>query len=168
MGRSTLEGASFIVSSAYADPRLHGRAFQPRLSGITNEMLHIWTLAVAGPRPFRLDEGGRLSLALEPRLPGWLFTEAPVERSFIDSGGRRVRVKVPANAFAFRFLGRCAVTYENPSRRDTWGRRGAAPVRWKLKDAAGKAVTVDGPVLPQRLARQVRAGDVARMTVRLD
>ena len=34
-GRSTLEGASFIVSSAYPDERFNGRTFQLRLSGMT-------------------------------------------------------------------------------------------------------------------------------------
>ena len=41
-GRSTLEGASFVVSSAYPDSRFHGRAFQPRLSGMTTEFISMW------------------------------------------------------------------------------------------------------------------------------
>jgi len=43
-GRSPLEAASFIVSSAFPDPKLHGASFLARLSGSTAEMLSMWAV----------------------------------------------------------------------------------------------------------------------------
>lgn len=166
-GRSTLEGASFIVSSAYADPRLHGRAFQPRLSGITCEFLHIWILAVAGERPFQVDARGRLELALAPRLPGWLFTEAPTTRAYHDRVSGWTQLRIPAGAFAFRFMNRALVVYHNAARRPTYGRRGVAPARYRLTYRDRRVVEVAGATVPEPHASAVRDGEVARIDVTL-
>ncbi|MFH1725672.1 MAG: cellobiose phosphorylase [Elusimicrobiota bacterium] len=165
-GRSTLEGASFIVSSAYADPRLHGRAFQPRLSGITCEFLHIWILAAAGPRPLREGAGGRLELALEPRLPGWLFTRRRCVRRWHDAQDGWLDVEVPANAFAFKLLGRTLVVYHNPARKPTYGPKGARPASYRLEYRDGRTVEAAGAVASPH-AEAVREGAVRRIDVTL-
>jgi len=166
-GRSTLEGASFIVSSAYADPRLHGRAYQPRLSGITCEFLHIWILAVAGPGPFHVGREGGLELALEPRLPGWLFTDKRGRREYHDPRLGWINVDIPAGAFAFKLMGRVLVVYHNPSRKPTYGKSGVRPVSYRLQHSDGREIDVQGPVVTGELARAVRGGDIRRIDVAL-
>lgn len=99
-GRSPLEAASFIVSSAFPDKKLHGASFLARLSGSTAEFLSMWALMVAGPAPFTLNEKNQLQLKLSPILPSWLF----------HSDG----------TFSFTFLGKVQVTYHNPEKVDTW------------------------------------------------
>jgi X-X-X-Leu-X-X-Gly heptad repeat protein len=98
-GRSPLENSSFIVSSAHADESLHGAGFVARLSGSTAEFLNIWSVMMAGERPFFVRDG-ELCLAFKPVLPGWLFT--------------------PDGQVTFKFLGNCTVTYHNPHRMDTF------------------------------------------------
>jgi hypothetical protein len=166
-GRSTLEGASFIVSSAYADPRLHGRGFQPRLSGITCELLHIWILAVAGEHPFRMAQAGTLELALEPRLPGWLFTEAACERRYRDFIDGWQTVHVPANAFAFKLLDRTLVIYHNPTRAPTYGTAGVRATAYRLHYRDGRTVDVAGANLDAVHALAVRDGQARRIEVTL-
>jgi hypothetical protein len=166
-GRSTLEGASFIVSSAYADPRLHGRAFQPRLSGITCEFLHIWILAVAGEHPFRLSPGGELELALEPRLPGWLFTEAACQRRYRDHADGWLAVEIPKNAFAFKLLDRALVVYHDASRAPTYGPDGVCPVAYQLMYRDGRTIDITGATVAATHARAIRDGLVRRIDVTL-
>lgn len=134
-GRSPLENSSFIASSAHPDASIHGRGFVARLSGSTAEFLHIWTLMMAGPAPFTM-QGAALRVKLSPALPGWLF----------DDNGE----------LAFRFLGRCDVTYVNPDRLDTFV-EGVGVVRLEV---AGWDGSIDGDALPEAAARAVRAGDV--------
>jgi hypothetical protein len=164
-GRSTLEGASFIVSSAYADPKLHGRAFQPRLSGITCEYLHMWILAVAGEKPLRLDKTGKLELALEPRLPGWLFTSEETRRAYFDPREGWTELVIPANAFAFKLFGQTLVVYQNKNRKNTWGRSGARPRSYQLAYRNGRSVTVNATAVAAAHARAVRSGEVSRIDV---
>ncbi len=166
-GRSPLEGASFVVSSAFADPARHGQAFQPRLSGITCEFLHMWIVAMAGERPFALDEKGALRLSLAPRLPGWLFTEAPASRFWRDPVDGWQELSVPANSLAFKLLGRALVVYSNPGRKDTFGPRGAGPVAYRLTYRDGRDVRVLGPSVPAPHAAAVRDGAVRRLDVTL-
>jgi len=165
-GRSTLEGASFIVSSAYADPRLHGRAFQPRLSGITCEFLHMWIVAVAGERPFRL-EGKELRFALEPRLPGWLFTEQPSRRRYHDPTDGWSEVELGQGAFAFKLLGHTLVVYENRGRLDTFGADGCAVTGYRLSYRDGTTVEVNASGLGSEHAAAIRDGSVRRIDVTL-
>lgn len=164
-GRSTLEGASFLVSSAYGDPRLHGRAFQPRLSGLTCEFLHIWIIAVAGPRAFRLDEYGRLELSLSPRLPGWLFTEKTSVRRYYDMQKAWREENVPENAFAFKLLGRTLVVYHNRARKPTYGPDGVRPSVYRLEYRDGRNVETQGDSVSGPDAEAVRRGDVRRIDV---
>jgi hypothetical protein len=162
-GRSTLENSSFIVSSAFPDPELHGQAFQPRLSGVTAEILEIWTLMTAGQRPFRMSDSGELQLKLEPSLPGWLFTEAPQKASFWDLNQVWKEIEIPSHCFAFRFLGHTLVVYHNPERSATYGEIAASVRRCTFLYRNGSSKTLEGAVFEGELALHVRDGRVERM-----
>jgi hypothetical protein len=166
-GRSILEGASFTVSSAFEDPKYHGQAFQPRLSGITCEFVHAWTLMVAGPQPFGLGPEGGLELALEPRLPGWLFTRTATTRNYHDPVDGWREVRIPKGCFAFKLLGRCLVTYRNGARLPTYGKRGVGVTSLELHRRDGGAFTIDGPVVPSPYAERVREGGIHQIVAYL-
>ncbi|AIQ65633.1 cellobiose phosphorylase [Paenibacillus stellifer] len=147
-GRSTLENSSFLASSVNPDPGVHGRGFVARLSGSTAEFLSMWSLMMAGSRPFRLSGDGDLVLELAPALPGWLFKD----------DGR----------LSFRFLGSVRVTYLNERRADTFGENCAAIRRISVKDGAGNTLTVEGSVLSGKLAEDIRAGRYTELEVVLE
>eukprot|EP01041_Mallomonas_annulata_P010553 gene10553-22012_t len=113
-GRSPLEAASFIVSSAFPDAKLHGASFLARLSGSTAEFLSMWTIMFFGAQPFTVGSDGTLVLALRPVIPGWMFTE---EKTVTTT-----------------FLGAIKVTYHNPLKVDTW----------TVAPKSGVIVTLDG------------------------
>jgi hypothetical protein len=141
-GRSPIEAASFIVSSAFPDKKLHGASFLARLSGSTAEFLSMWSLITQGPNPFGINEDGELILSLEPALASWLFRED--------------------GTVSFVFLGMCKVTYHNPLRQDTWNMRA---VRYDLQFLDGSKHSQEGLVIGPELAiatrnLQVRSIDV--------
>ena len=150
-GRSPLEAASFIVSSAFPDKSLHGSGFLARLSGSTAEFLSIWNHMMVGAAPFRLD-AGKLSLCLEPVIAKWLWR---------DDG-----------TLAFKFLGAVDVTYVSAGKGNTWeaaGEHGNAlkPVKsYDLEGPSGK-VHVDGACVGGQLAEDVRGLKYTSMTVTL-
>lgn len=166
-GRSVFEGSSFIVSSTFPDEKLHGRGFQPRLSGKTCEMLHIWTLMVAGEKPFFLGEEGQLALRLRPILPAWLFTNSERTCQYYDRDGSAQPVVIPKNAFAFKFIGRTLVVYHNPKRKDTFGEGAAKAISYHLVYRDGKEKAVAGEILETPLATDVREGRVQRIDIAL-
>jgi hypothetical protein len=146
-GRSPLENSTFLVSSAHPDESLHGAGFVARLTGATAEFLSMWTTMTAGQKPFFL-ENGELCLAFRPTLPGWLF----------DQGGK----------LSFTFLGRVAVAYHNPGRRDVNPDDGLSSARPVLYLADGRRVEFAGGVIGEPYARMVRAGEIARIDVFLE
>jgi len=164
-GRSILENCSFIVSSAFPDAKLHGHAFQPRLSGVTCEMLHMWTIMVAGEHPFYLDENRQLRLHLQPILPDWLFTKAEGTFRYWDDRGGWMDVFVPRNCFAFKFIGRTLVIYHNEKRKSTFGKDQAQVVAYTLQYRDGTTGAVPGDSLDTSSAMDVREGQVRRMDV---
>ena len=164
-GRSILEGGSFIVSSAFPDEKLHGRGFQPRLSGVTCEMLHIWTLMVAGETPFLLNKKEQLAMKLQPALPGWLFTRKKRTCRYYGGEGRSKEVVIPKNAFAFKFIGKTLVVYHNQKRKTTFDKGGAKVTSYRLKYDDEGEKTVSGDALGAPLARDVREGRVERIDV---
>lgn len=115
-GRSPLEATSFIVSSAFPDKTLHGTGFLARLSGSTAEFLSMWSVMMAGAKPFSLDKDGKLQLALKPVIPSWLFPKD--------------------GKVSFTFLGATTVVYNNPTLEDTW----------KLTPKSGTITFTDGTV----------------------
>ena len=167
-GRSPLENSSFIVSSAFPDSALHGRGFQARLTGATAEFITMWIIMVAGERPFALNEEGELQLRLEPTLPGALFTEREVRQTTYNNDGKEVKVTVPANCFAFKFLGATLVIYHNEKRKNTFGRDGARVVSYTLRYRDGRVVESEGGTLDTVYAKEVRAGLIERIDALLE
>jgi hypothetical protein len=162
-GRSILENSSFIVSSVFPDTALHGRGFQPRLSGASAELVHMWIIMTAGERPFFIDEKGALGFALKPALASWLFT-GRVERRMLHGPGRaRTEVRVPENSFAFMLLGRTLCVYRNEKRRDTFGDNGVSVVSYGLEYADGRKVRVEVASLCAKHALDIRSGTVKRI-----
>ena len=166
-GRSVLENCSFIASSVFPDPRSHGRAFQPRLSGVTSEFLEMWTLMVAGEHPFHLDEAGDLRLQLRPALHPRFFLESPRTVPYIDPTGQQHEIELPADSFAFKFLGKVLVVYSNPTRAPTYGDSGVGPAEYKLTYFEGVTQVVAAETLGAELAHDVREARVARIDVKL-
>jgi hypothetical protein len=143
-GRSPLEACSFIVSSAFPDPKLHGASFMPRLSGSTAEFLSMWAIMMAGKHPFTFDATtGELALQFSPVLPGWLF---------LNDGSA-----------SFTFLGSVHVTYHNPTKADSWT---ISPKSATLMYVDGTRLYFhDEPVIRGNVAEDVRSGKVATIDV---
>jgi hypothetical protein len=143
-GRSPLENSSFLVSSAHPDESLHGAGFVARLSGATAEFLSIWTTMMAGRRPFSLQDG-KLCLAFQPTLPGWLF----------DGQGK----------LSFTFLGQVHVTYHNPNRRDLFPDDGLGIRRLILRLQNGRQVELGQSVVGEPYAQMIRSGQIKDIDV---
>jgi hypothetical protein len=97
---------------------------------------------MAGRQPFFLQDG-KLCLAFQPSLPGWLF----------DAEGK----------VTFTFLGHTPVTVHNPGRVDTWRGEGSGwlnrpPVVLHIP-GQGQIEFADG-IVPAPYAEMVRAGQV--------
>jgi hypothetical protein len=166
-GRSTLENCSFIVSSAFPDEHLHGKAFQPRLSGMTCEFLDMWALMSAGRHPFSLDKHGKLNFQLEPALPAWLFTLEEQQVPYWDDSTGWENVTVSKNSFAFRLFGATLVMYHNPLRKDTFA-PGVSVRGYRLHYHDGREIEILDACLTDSLANDVRDGRIKHMDVELD
>ncbi len=164
-GRSILENSSFIVSSAFADSDLHGRGFQPRLTGASAEFLNMWIIMVAGQNPFFIDETESLKLRLKPILPYWFFTDEEQICRVYTSGGKPMEITVPANCFAFKFLGKTIVVYHNDKRKNTFGKDGAQIASYILKYTDGNIYESQGDILDTPLANDIRERRVERIDV---
>ena len=144
-GRSPLEAASFIVSSAFPDKTLHGSGFLARLSGSTAEFLSMWNHMMVGASPFSVDaDSKKLQLALEPAIASWMWRAD--------------------GTLQFTFLGAIDVTYVMASKKNSWE---ANVKSYDLTGAVGK-VHVDGPAVPSPLAEEVRGLKYTAMTVTLE
>ena len=165
-GRSPLENVSFVVSSAFADETMHGQGLQPRLSGVTGEMVNMWTIMVAGENPYRLNDDGELTFGLRPVLAGRFFATQPVTRAVEMPDGPR-EVTVPTGGFLFRLGGDTLVTYLNPTGRATYGPQGSQVKRYLLEFADGSSKAVEGDLLSAKEALAIRSGRVATITAQL-
>jgi hypothetical protein len=139
-GRSPLEASSFIVSSVFPDSKIHGTGFLARLSGTTAEFMSIWSIMMAGSKPFELNKDGDLELKFSPVLPGWLFT---------DEG-----------TVSFVFLGKVKVVYHNPKKEDSWTLK---IKKSKLYLDDGSELKYDGSSIPSEGAHLVRDGNVVQV-----
>jgi hypothetical protein len=153
-GRSPLENSSFIASSRFPDPKVHGVGFVARLSGATAEWISMVLHMGLGAAPFRVVDG---ALRFEPRpvLADWLFTTQP-------AGG------FGPDSFGFKLFGSTWVVYDNPKRRATFGPDAVAPVSFDLHFAAGHRATHAGAWLPETLALALRDGQLHSLVVRLE
>ena len=144
-GRSPLENSSFIASSANPNESIHGRGFVARLSGSTAEFLSIWRRMMFGERPFSLQDG-RLVCRLEPAIPAYLIGEDLTVRA--------------------RFMGSTDVTYRLADRLDHIpGGYRTEEIRVRFRDGSDDAVS--GGTLEDRLARALRDGEIAAVTLTL-
>jgi len=167
-GRSTLENSSFVVSSSHEDKNLHGQGFVARLSGSTAEFLHVWLWMNIGQQPFRWHPEQGLLLEFKPVLPGWLFSKKTETRPYLDQNQQWQDLTLPANTYAFVFLGKILVVYHNPARRDTFGSRKVSPWKIALHYAGAKTtkvITSDTIASPR--AEDVRVGKVERIDIYL-
>ncbi|MEJ2490582.1 MAG: hypothetical protein P8Y84_03065 [Desulfuromonadales bacterium] len=165
-GRSILENASFIVSSANPDSSIHGNGYVARLSGATAEFMNMLLLMCIGPNPFRLDQDNQLVLEFKPALPKWLFTGQGKNEQIYRDGAFR-QTQFPADSFSFMFLGDILVTYLNPNRKNTFGKDAVAPTSWKLIDESGQEYICNRKILPTELSVKVRNKEISKIEIDL-
>lgn len=137
--RSTLEGSSFLLSSANPDSDSHGRGYVARLSGSTAEMVSLWNTMLFGAAPFTAQEAG-VHLQFCPAVPERLI-----------GGGERI---------SGTFLGHTRVVYHLGGLRQLLPKQYRI-VKYRLDDAA----TVCASALPPMWAERVRAGKVGQIDV---
>ena len=137
-GRSPYENVSFIASSANPTPAFRGRGFVARLSGSTAEFLSMWQEMMFGPAPFTVADG-RLTLRFAPMIPARLIPEDGLLEAV--------------------FLGQTRVRYHIP------GRESLIPGAYTVAACAVDGRRIEGGVLPQPVAEQVRDGQVRGIDV---
>lgn len=133
--RSILENSSFICSSAFPDPRNHGRGFVARLSGSTVEFIDMWMRMTVGEKPFTYSQK-TLKFELKPVL----------NSGFFDKNGQ----------FSFKMFCKTDVTYINPSKKSTYAKNitiEKVEVVWK----DGKKQTFEGSVISGKDAQKIRS-----------
>jgi hypothetical protein len=165
-GRSTFENCSFITSTAFSDQRLHGQAFQPRLSGMTCEFLQMWTLMTAGVKPFAWN-GEKLTLSLKPILPEWLFLDEERRISYLGCDGKMKEMILLPNYFAFKFLGKTLTIYHNPERKPTFGPDLAQAREYTLHFSNGDTQVIQGDTITDPTASLIRSGKVNCLIVEM-
>jgi hypothetical protein len=145
-GRSLMECSSFIASSAFPDPSIHGEGFLARLSGSTAEFMTMWKLMFIGPKPFFFNENGEVEMQLTPALPSWLFKDDDTdsEPRYDDEGHHIV---------GFKLFASIDVTYHNPSGE---GIHGVAPNSYKITMQDGSEIQVDSSSIPTDTAIEIR------------
>jgi len=144
-GRSPLENSSFIASSANVDESIHGTGFVARLSGATAEFLSMWRLMFVGKKPFKIING-KLTLSFNPVLPEWLFDEE--------------------NKVSFNFLGRCRVTYYNPSRKNTY-EMDITKQKIIIYLPSGNTIEILDNFIEEEYATLIREGKINRIDIYL-
>lgn len=163
-GRSILENSSFIVSTAHPNKKIHGAGFVSRLTGASAEFLSMWLCMTVGQKPFYLNEEGKLCLEFKPVLPGWLFTDKPKDID-IYREMKKETLHLPANTFAFNFLGRTLTVYHNEEGKDTFGGSPACISRIVLYKSGKEVAAIKGSVIPSPYSRHIRDGAVDRIDV---
>lgn len=164
-GRSILENSSFLVSSTHEDSSLHGQGFVARLSGSTAEFLHMWLHMNTGGKPFVLVNG-ELTLQLKPILPGWLFSRKTSAITYVNASQELEKIQLPANSYAFNFLGSILVVYHNPRRRDTYKAK-IKTIHLTYPDKP-QPVVLQSAVVPSPQARDIREKKVQRIDVHFE
>ena len=152
-GRSPLENSSFIASSRFPDPKVHGVGFVARLSGATAEWISMVLHMGLGAAPFQRVDGA-LRFEPHPTLADWLFTAAPTSGFGPDS-------------FGVKLFGQTWVVYDNPKRRSTFGLGAVAPVSFELHFADGSRATHAGGWLPEHQALALRDGQLHSLVIGL-
>lgn len=143
-GRSLMECSSFLASSAFPDPEMHGRGFLARLSGSTAEFMSMWKLMFLGPEIFFLNDDGDVEMQLVPALPSWLFEDEENAGTKDDDGNLTV---------SFKLFAAIDVTYHNSAGGDLFG---VSPTKYVVTMADGSEVKVDGSSIPTETALAIR------------
>jgi hypothetical protein len=145
-GRPLTECSSFIASSAFPDPSIHGMGFLARLSGSTAEFMDIYKLMFLGPDPFYLNKDGEVEFHLTPALPSWLFVDESADgEAMTDDDGQYI--------VSFKLFGAIPVTYHNPDGSDLFG---VAPNKYVITFKDGSIETVKDSAVPTKLAVKIR------------
>ncbi|CAB9529776.1 expressed unknown protein [Seminavis robusta] len=145
-GRSLMECSSFIASSAFPDPSIHGEGFLARLSGSTAEFMSMWKLMFIGPTPFYLNKEGDVEFQLVPAIPSWLFEDP-------ESDSEPIRDEDGSLTVNFKLFAHIVVTYHNPSGGDIYGE---PPKKYKVTMADDSEIDIDGSVIPTDTALEIR------------
>ena len=166
-GRSIFENVSFIVSSAFVDEKMHGQGLQARLSGVTNEMIHVWVLMMAGQQPFYMNKNNELSFKLDPRLPEWLFSKEEKNITYYDAEDKLVEETVPKNSVACKLFGNLFTVYLNPERKNTYGKEGAKITSYQITYRDGSEEQISDSVMDSKIAGAIRGGEVVKIYAKL-
>jgi len=145
-GRSIFENSTFIASSEYFDESLRGTGFVARLSGATAEFLHMLRIMNMGENPFRVTDKGVI-FKPEPILHKTLFTNK--------------------NSYAFSVFEKTLITYNNPKKRNTFGKDGVKPVKFTVRAADGKVSVINAPYLDEPLSTRLRGGKIKQISILL-
>ncbi len=145
-GRPLMECSSFIASSAFPDPAVHGEGFLARLSGSTAEFMDMWKEMFLGSQLFYLNADDELELKFAPALPSWLFEDETVDHppSFDEDGNHIV---------SFKLFAAIKVTYHNPGAQNLYG---VAPKSYKVTMKDGTIQEIDTEYIPTKLAKTIR------------
>jgi hypothetical protein len=146
-GRPLMECSSFIASSAFPNPEIHGEGFLARLSGSTAEFMSMWKYMFIGPEPFFLNKHGLVEMQLVPALPSWLFEDETgnVNEAMLDEDGSHI--------VTFKLFASILVTYHNPGGQNLYG---VNPIKYTVTFTDGKIIDVDGPSIPNDTAVAIR------------
>jgi len=165
-GRSPLENVSFITCSAHPRPNFRGRGFQPRLTGVNAEFVHIMLIMSFGEKPFAVKDGA-LNFRLNPVLPSWMFTKKEETKAVEPWDGPMREITFPAGSFSAMLFGRTLVTYLNPARNDTFGDCAVRPQGYVLVDQEGGKEHFGASGVVGPAAEKVRQGHYLRIIVEL-
>mmetsp|Transcript_43 Transcript_43/g.76 ORF Transcript_43/g.76 Transcript_43/m.76 type:complete len:1214 (+) Transcript_43:304-3945(+) len=145
-GRPLTECSSFIASSAFPDPSIHGMGFLARLSGSTAEFMDIYQLMFYGPKMFSLNDDDELEFQLKPAIPSWLFVdEEGGKKPITDDDGQFI--------VSFKLFGAIPVTYHNPDGSNIYG---IPPSKYVIVMKDGSVEEIDDEVVPKDLAVKIR------------
>merc|ERR1712238_265784 len=145
-GRPLTECSSFIASSAFPDPEIHGMGFLARLSGSTAEFMDIYQLMFYGPNMFSLNEEDEVEFKLVPALPSWLFVDEKSDGDAIMDDDGQYTV-------SFKLFGQIAVTYHNPDGSNLYG---VPPKKYVVVMKDGSIETIKDELIPNKLAMKIR------------
>ncbi|MCB4756490.1 MAG: hypothetical protein LHV69_05585 [Elusimicrobia bacterium] len=148
-GRSIYENSSFIASTCFPNPKLHGKGFVARLSGATSEFLTMIYTLVFGENPFKIIDN-HVVFSPDPILPAdWFMRWDPHHQ-----------VK---NVLEMRLFN-IPVTYLNPRRRPTFAKGGVKPVRYEwIMD--GRFHHHAGRHLPPEPSQFLREKRIEKLTI---
>jgi len=161
-GRSIFENVSFIVSSAHPDKNIWGQGFVSRLSGSTAEFLSIWIEITSGSNPFFIKDN-QLYLKFSPKIPNFMFTKE--EKLIKKTDGEEILI--PKNSFGFNFLGKIFVIYNNPKRKDTYGKKCCNICSYKIFYNDNRIEEIEGEILPPPYSEDIRNYKVKKIEVLL-